>query len=67
MTKDEQRLWLKDRNGLLAKCGHGACGGNLFLERDYRGRLGVKCLLCTRERELSVVESLQSLRQGVKI
>lgn len=42
-----QTVWLKE------KCRHGKCGGDLYLDRDAWGRVKKKCLLCSREFELT--------------
>ena len=52
--------WLAGENG---KCKRGACGGNLYLDRDWRKRLLKKCLLCSREESLTDDEQ-KELRFG---
>jgi hypothetical protein len=52
--------WLAGEGG---KCKRGACGGNLYLDWDWRMRLLKKCLLCSREELLSDDEQ-KDLRFG---
>jgi hypothetical protein len=61
-----QRVWLagKDR-----KCtwNNGKCGGDLFLERNWRGQVKAKCLLCSREFELTDSHLRDLKKEGVRI
>jgi hypothetical protein len=45
--KETSCIWLKE------KCPAGKCGGDLYLEQDAWGRFKKKCLLCSREFELT--------------
>ena len=53
-----QTVWLNE------KCRHGRCGGDLYLERNAFGRLKKKCLLCSREFELTKKQLKDLKKEG---
>jgi hypothetical protein len=58
---EAQRVWIEE------KCGHGQCGGDLYLERDLWGRFKKKCLLCSREFELTKRQFGDLKRRGFQL
>ena len=57
--KESSPIWLKE------KCTYGKCGGNLYLERKFFGYFEKKCLLCSRELELTKRQLRDIKKEGL--